>query len=132
MTKQNLTDHRFDTDSGYDHAKRNPNSVPGTPAMLTNVPKHTNHDFHGTHGFPEAICYGRGRSRFPCVWRFPPPGLEQYYLRLTVSTSHIGYTISAAAPQGNEIRASEDTRAILGPTPAQLRNDQAKFDRPPI
>ena len=38
--------------------------------------------------------------------------------------------MTAAAPQGNEIRASEDPRVILSPTPAQIRHDQAKFDQP--
>ena len=35
--------------------------------------------------------------------------------------------ITRGAPQGNEIRASEDPRRILNPTPAQIRHDQAKF-----
>ena len=38
--------------------------------------------------------------------------------------------MTTAAPQGNEIRASEDPRAILRPTSVQIRHDQAKFDQP--
>ena len=38
----------------------------------------------------------------------------------------MNFTMTTAAPQGNEIRASEDPRAILSPTPAQIRHDQAK------
>ena len=38
----------------------------------------------------------------------------------------MNFTMTTAAPQGNEIRASEDPRAILNPTPAQIRHDQAK------
>ena len=49
---------------------------------------------------------------------------------LVASTSHIQCTVTAAAPQGNEIRASEDPRASLNPKPAQIRHDQAKFDQP--
>ena len=36
--------------------------------------------------------------------------------------------MKAATPQGNEIRASEDPRAILRPTWAQIRHDQAKLE----
>ena len=48
----------------------------------------------------------------------------------SASTSHIPFTTTTAAPQGNEIRASEDPRAILSPSPAQIRHDYAKFNQP--
>ena len=37
------------------------------------------------------------------------------------------HTMKGNAPQGNEIRASEDPRAILGPTSVQIRHDQRKL-----
>ena len=51
--------------------------------------------------------------------------LQRYY-----STSVALYEsckVNISAPQSNEIRASEDPRRILSPTPAQIRHDQAKF-----
>ena len=59
---------------------------------------------------------------------------EEPYLpvTITVSTSHVHFTMTNAVPQGNEIRASEDPRAILSPTSVQIRHDQAKFHQPQI
>ena len=72
--------------------------------------------------------------RLPSFYRRPacsttcpvPPLLADYRITCSVSTSNMQCTMAAAARQGNEIRASEDPRAILSPTPAQIRHDQAK------
>ena len=55
---------------------------------------------------------------------------RDYRITCSVSTSHFVSSMTTAAPQGNEIRASEDPRAILRPSPAQIRHDHAKFDQP--
>ena len=63
-----------------------------------------------------------------------PPVLPTRELTILLETNRLykphTITMTTAAPQGNEIRASEDPRAILSPSPAQIRHDHAKFDQP--
>ena len=75
---------------------------------------------------PGSICYTCGRFRFACAWLFCPPRYLRYCLRLTVSTSHMEFNMTPATPQSNEIRASEDPRAISSPKPLQNRHLQGK------
>ena len=55
---------------------------------------------------------------------------RDYRITCSVSTNHIVSSMAAATPQGNEIRASEDPRTILSPSPAQIRHDQSRFEQP--
>ena len=88
------------------------------------TPKLPQTSFLNTH-FPHFTA-GRLAPRF-ALYHLPS---RDYRITCSVSTSHFVSSLTTAAPQGNEIRASEDPRAILRPSPAQIRHDQAKFKQP--
>ena len=88
------------------------------------IRKLTKTSFMNTH-FPHFTA-GRAAPRFALYHL----SSRNYRITCNVSTSHFVSSITTAAPQGNEICASEDPRTILSPSPAQIRHDQANFDKP--
>ena len=88
------------------------------------IRKLTKTSFMNTH-FPHFTA-GRAAPRFALYHL----SSRDYRITCSVSEGHTISSMTTAATQGNEIRASEDPRAILSPTSAQIRHEHAKLEQP--